>query len=83
MSHAQCMRLFLQHERELLRHVMVPNINDARDVLQETAVALWQSIAHYDPARPFVAWARGIALNKAKMFNRFCGDSLRCPRVGG
>ncbi len=53
------MRLFLQAERELLRYVMalLPNINDAMDVLQETAVALWQAIEKYNPSKPFVPWA--------------------------
>lgn len=68
LSHEQFMRLFLQSERELLRYVMVlvPNVNDARDVVQETAVALWQSIEKFDPARPFVPWACRFALNEAR-----------------
>jgi DNA-directed RNA polymerase specialized sigma24 family protein len=41
-THEQFMWLFLQSERELLRYVMVlvPNVTEARDVVQETAVAL-------------------------------------------
>jgi RNA polymerase sigma-70 factor (ECF subfamily) len=34
---------------------------DADDVLQETALALFRRFADYDPARPFVAWALGVA----------------------
>ncbi len=66
------MRLFLQAERELLRYVMalVPNVNDARDVLQETAVALWQAIEKYDSSRPFTPWACRFALNEARHFLR-------------
>lgn len=66
------MRLFLQAERELLRYVMVlvPNVNDARDVVQETAVALWRAMDKYDPARPFIPWACRFALNEARMFLR-------------
>jgi RNA polymerase sigma-70 factor (ECF subfamily) len=72
MSHEQFMRLFLQSERELLRYVMaiVPNVNDARDVVQETALALWREIAKYDASRPFVPWACRFALNEARMFLR-------------
>lgn len=72
LTHEQFMRLFLGAERELLRYVMalVPNGSDARDVVQETAVALWQEVGKYDPARPFVPWACRFALNKARMHLR-------------
>lgn len=73
------MRLFLQSERELLRYVMtlVPNVTDARDVVQETAVALWQAIEKYDPARPFVPWACRFALNEARLHLRSAGRRRR------
>lgn len=66
------MRLFLTAERELLRYVMalVPNVSDARDVMQETAVALWLAIEKYDPQKPFVPWACRFALNEARMHLR-------------
>ncbi len=72
LGHESFMRLFLQSERELLRYVMVlvPNVTEARDVLQETAVALWQRIAEYDPSRPFIPWACRFALNEARMHLR-------------
>lgn len=68
----QFMRLFLESERELLRYVMVliPNVHDARDVLQEAAVSLWRAAEKYDPARPFVPWACRFVLNEARMFLR-------------
>ena len=71
-SHDQFIRLFLQSERELVRYVMVlvPNVADARDVVQETATALWQKMGEYDPEKPFVAWACRFALNEARMFIR-------------
>ena len=36
----------------------------ADDLFQEVCLALWQSFASYDPARPFGAWARGVAGKK-------------------
>lgn len=68
----QFMRLFLQSEREILRYVIaiIPNVNDARDVVQETAMALWREHGSYDPARPFIPWACRFALNEARMFLR-------------
>lgn len=72
LAHEQFMRLFLASERELLRYVMalVPNVSEARDVVQETAVALWQRIGDYDPQRPFIPWACRFALNEARMHLR-------------
>jgi RNA polymerase sigma-70 factor, ECF subfamily len=72
LTQEQFMRLFLQSERELLRYVMVlvPQVSDARDVLQETAVALWRKAGEYDPAKPFLPWASRFALNEARMFLR-------------
>jgi len=36
---------------------LVPQINDAQDVLQETAVALWSKKDEYNPEEPFIPWA--------------------------
>lgn len=62
-NHERFMRLFLRHEPEILRSVLtiVPQLSDARDIVQETAVALWKRFDAYDPARPFAAWACGHA----------------------
>lgn len=66
------MRLFLAHEPEILRSVLVyiPHRPDARDIVQETAVALWKSFHEYDPARPFVNWACGFARIEVRRFLR-------------
>lgn len=79
LSHEQFMRLFLQSERELLRYVMaiVPHVSDARDIVQETAVALWQASDQYDVSRPFVPWACRFALNEARRHLRSAGRQRR------
>lgn len=66
------MRLFLEHEPEILRAVLVfvPQRADARDIVQETAVALWKRFPEYDPARPFVSWACGFARIEVRRFLR-------------
>ena len=71
-THEQFTRLFLQSEREVYRYVMsiVPNIADAQDVVQETAVALWRKIDLYNPDQPFTPWACRFALNEARDFLR-------------
>ena len=65
---AAFMRLLLTHERAVLRFILtlLPSLADARDVLQETAVALWAKRAEYDPAREFLPWACGFARMKVR-----------------
>ncbi len=62
--------LFLRSERETFRYVaaLVPNVADAEDIVQETAVALWEKFDAYDPAQPFTPWACRFALNKARQW---------------
>ena len=59
--------LFLRSEQEIFRYVaaLVPNAIDADDIVQQTALALWEKFDTYDPALPFTPWACRFALNKA------------------
>jgi len=65
-------RLLLQHQNAVLRYIvpLVGNLDDAQDVLQQTALALWQKFDQYDPARPFLTWARRFAHNEVLMHHR-------------
>ena len=71
-SHQQFIRLFLSAERDLMRCVMsiIPDVHDARDVVQEAAVSLWENVEKYDSAKPFTPWACGFATNAALHFLR-------------
>ena len=62
--------LFLRSEREIFRYVaaLVPNLTDAEDIVQQTALALWDKFDTYDPAQPFTPWACRFALNKARQW---------------
>ena len=62
--------LFLHSEREIFRYVaaLVPNVSDAEDIVQQTAIALWEKFDAYDPAQPFTPWACRFALNKARQW---------------
>jgi len=66
------MRLVFESERELLRYVMavVPDRADARDVVQDTLVALWKKRTQYDPSFPIVPWACRFAMNEIRMHRR-------------
>lgn len=62
----QFLSLFLRSEREIFRYVsvLVPNLPDAEDIVQQTAIALWEKFDQYDPQLPFTPWACRFALNK-------------------
>jgi RNA polymerase sigma-70 factor (ECF subfamily) len=49
---------------------IVPNFQDADDILQQVAVAVIKNYDKYDKDRPFVAWAIGIAKNEVLMHHR-------------
>jgi RNA polymerase sigma-70 factor (ECF subfamily) len=64
--------LLLEHQNALLRYILplVGNLDDAQDVLQQTALALWQKFDQYDHARPFLPFARRFAHNEVLMHHR-------------
>ena len=49
---------------------MVPDFQEAEDLLQEVAVILLRKFPEYDPQRPFVGWAIGIAKREVLMARR-------------
>lgn len=50
--------------RMLRRYVGDPD--DAYEAAHEAFIAAWSAIRRYDPNRPFLAWLRTIAINKAR-----------------
>ncbi len=66
----QFLSLFLRSEREIFRYVtaLVPNVTDAEDIVQQTALALWEKFDVYDPSQPFTPWACRFALNKTRQW---------------
>ncbi len=71
-QHDIFMKLFLENQRGLLRYVMclIPNANDAREIVHNTSIALWRKIDQYDPEQPFMRWACQFALIETKEFLR-------------
>jgi RNA polymerase sigma-70 factor (ECF subfamily) len=47
----------------------------ARDVLQETNLALWDKAREYDPARPFLPWAYRVAYLQVLAYRKRCARS--------
>ena len=62
--------LFLRSEREIFRYVaaLVPSVIDAEDIVQQTAISLWEKFDAYDPSQPFTPWACRFALNKTRQW---------------
>ena len=69
-SHERFTRLLLESEPVMLRSILVsvPHRADAREILQETAVALWRQFDTYDAGRPFLNWAMGFARIETRRF---------------
>ena len=42
------------------------NADEAYEAAHEAFIAAWAAIRRYDPQRPFLAWLRTIAINKAR-----------------
>ncbi len=68
--------LFLQHfcvhSERLMIYIqsLLPHRADAEDVFQRTSLLLWQKFDSYQPDRPFLPWAFGVAFYEVKNFLR-------------
>jgi RNA polymerase sigma-70 factor (ECF subfamily) len=51
-------------------HSLVPDIHDADDLYQQTALVLWNKFAEFDRERGFFAWACGVARGEVANFVR-------------
>lgn len=77
----QFMRLLKRHERRLNGYVLalVPDWNDADDILQEVSVRLWQQFDTYRPGADFGAWACTIAYYEILSYRKRRGRSTLQP----
>ena len=59
----QLVLLLTQHQEPLFRYIfsLVACEADARDILQETSLALYRKFDQYDATRPFLPWAYRFA----------------------
>lgn len=62
-AHAEFVRLLTQHQRRVYAYILgiVPNWNDADEILQETNIRLWSEFDRFEPGTNFEAWARRVA----------------------
>jgi len=68
--HGKFVRLWTANSRKIYAYLLtlVPQRSDAEDLLQEVGVVAWEKFGEFDQSKDFVAWARGIARNKAMNF---------------
>lgn len=59
----QFVTLFTVHQRRIFQYILslLPNVQDAEDVLQETNLILWRKFPTFQPGTSFLAWAARIA----------------------
>ena len=78
-SPAEFVQLFSRDQGRLFRYVaaLVPNLQDAEDVLSETTVTLWREFGNFEPGTNFLAWARRIA--HFRVLEHYRGRSRRLP----
>lgn len=77
--HDHFLRLYVEHEEALRGFVrsLVPTLEDAREVMQQTAAVLWRK---FDDSPDFRPWAFGVAKFEALAFLR---DRARDRHVFG
>jgi len=57
---------------------LVPDYHQAEDILQQVATVIVREFDRYDPTRPFLSWALGIARNQVLKSRRtYARDSSR------
>src|SRR5438034_11064525 len=59
-------------------NAVVPDFQEAEDLLQEVAEILLRKFHEYDAQRPFVAWAIGIAKREVLMARRRHARNFLC-----
>jgi RNA polymerase sigma-70 factor, ECF subfamily len=71
-NHDQFLRLYVENEESLRGFVrsLVPTLEDAREVMQETASVLWRKFGEMDSPEDFRRWAFGVARFEALAFRR-------------
>ena len=64
--------LWTRHQNDLLRTIapLVGSMDEAQDVLQATAMAVWRKMNEYDQGRPFLPWAKQFAKYEVLMHHR-------------
>lgn len=76
---AEFARLLVESQARLYGyiHSLVPDLNHADDLYQQTALVLWGKFDQFDRTRSFFAWACGVARFEAANYVRALGRQRR------
>ena len=71
-KNADFINLLVPNQRRIQAFILmlVPNANDAEDILQETLTEMWNKFDTYTPGTDFPAWALTIARYKVLSFRK-------------
>ena len=66
----QFVELLTRHHQRIFLFIlsMVPNQNEAEEILQETNLILWRKFNEFEPGTNFKAWAFRVAYHKVKQY---------------
>lgn len=69
-DHELFVRYQTRHQRRLLSYILtlVPNWNDAEEILQETSLVLWRKFTEFQPGTSYNCWATRVAYFEVKKF---------------
>jgi RNA polymerase sigma-70 factor, ECF subfamily len=81
------LRLWVRNQSDVYRYIfaLLPNANDAQEVLQATHVALWRKADQVDLSRPFLPYAFRFALLEIRKFrdqNKRWASSIDIETLG-
>jgi len=78
----QFTRLWTEAQPKLAGYInaLIPDFQEAEDVLQDVAVSLLRKFPSYDDQRPFVCWAIGVAKREVLMSRRRHARNFLCYR---
>ena len=79
-THHRFLRLFSAHEAAIHGFVraLVPGRDDAREVMQDVVVVLWEKFDQFDTDRDFRKWASGVARFEVLAFLRDRARDRHC-----
>ena len=70
--HTEYIRLLMANHNLILTYILmlVPSVQDAEDILQDTAAVLWEKFDQYEPGTDFASWSVTIARYKIMHLQR-------------
>ena len=79
-KHEQYLRLLMLNDRNIYSYIlaMVPNVNDADDIMQETTIVMWRKFDDFKPGMDFVAWGMTVARYQVLSYYKKLKNSKIC-----